>query len=103
MFFKGSRYEKVDTTALTDELGREHRYKKVRFIPETTPRYGYAVAAEDRLDNIAFEVFHDPQRFWRICASASTRSSFSPSAFATVRLICATSSVCVSRSLKWSE
>ena len=67
MFFKGSRYEKVDTTALTDELGREHRYKKVRFIPETTPRYGYAVAAEDRLDNIAFEVFHDPQRFWRIC------------------------------------
>lgn len=67
MFFKGSRYAKVATTSLTDERGQERRYKKVRFIPDSTPRYGYAVAAADRLDNIAFEVFHDAERFWRIC------------------------------------
>ena len=41
MFFKGSRYEKVETASMTDERGRERRYKTVRFIHETTPRYGY--------------------------------------------------------------
>ena len=72
MFFKGSRYEKVETASMTDERGRERRYKTVRFIHETTPRYGYAVAAGDRLDNIGFEVFHDSERFWRICDANET-------------------------------
>lgn len=72
MFFKGSRYEKVETASLVDERKRELKYKKVRIIPETKPRYGYAVAAGDRLDNIAFEVFRDPERFWRICDANRT-------------------------------
>jgi hypothetical protein len=67
MFFKGSRYETVETTSLLDERGRELRYKVVRAIPVSVPRFGYAVAAADRLDTIAFEVFRDPERFWRIC------------------------------------
>lgn len=67
MFFKGTRYEKVETTSLIDERQRELKYKKIRFIPQTTPRYGYAVVAGDRLDNIAFEVFRNPERFWQIC------------------------------------
>lgn len=67
MFFKGSRYERVETTSLTDHRGREVKHKQIRFIPQSAPRYGYAVAAGDRLDNIAFEVFHDAERFWRIC------------------------------------
>lgn len=67
MFFKGTRYESVETASLVDERGRELRYKVVRTIPDTAPRYGYAVAAADRLDTIAFEVFDDPERFWRIC------------------------------------
>ena len=67
MFFRGSRYETVATTSLLDERGRELRYKVVRIIHETEPRFGYAVAAADRLDTIAFDVFHDPERFWRIC------------------------------------
>lgn len=67
MFFKGSRYGDVETTSLVDEHGREIRYKKNRFIPPTTPRRGYAVAAGDRLDTIAYDVFHDAERFWRIC------------------------------------
>jgi len=67
MFFKGSRYATVETTSQVDERGRELRYKVVRMIPATEPRFGYAVAAADRLDVIAFEVFNDPERFWRIC------------------------------------
>jgi hypothetical protein len=72
MFFKGSRYERVETTSLVDEQGREVRYKKVRFLPDPAPRFGYAVEAGDRLDNIAFEVFRDPERFWRICDANAT-------------------------------
>jgi hypothetical protein len=67
VFFKGTRYAAVETASLIDERGRELRYKVVRIIPETVPRFGYAVAAADRLDTIAFEVFRDPERFWRIC------------------------------------
>jgi hypothetical protein len=67
MFFKGSRYQYTETTTLVDVRGREVRYKLVRLIPDTRPAYGYAVRASDRLDNIAFDVFHDPERFWRIC------------------------------------
>jgi hypothetical protein len=67
MFFKGSRYQQTESKSLVDSRGREVRYKLVRFIPDTRPAYGYAVLAADRLDNVAFAVFHDPERFWRIC------------------------------------
>lgn len=72
MFYKGSRYEDVPTASLTDHRGREVRYKQIRFIPPSTPRYGYAVAAGDRLDMIAFDVFSDAERFWRICDANQT-------------------------------
>jgi hypothetical protein len=67
MFFKGSRYQSVGTATFVDERGRELRYKLVRVIPDTKPVFGYAVLAADRLDTIAFDVFRDPERFWRIC------------------------------------
>lgn len=67
MFYQGSRYANVETASLTDGRGREVTYKRIRFIPPSTPRYGYAVAAGDRLDIIAFELFGDAERFWRIC------------------------------------
>jgi hypothetical protein len=67
VFFKGSRYERVGTAVLIDEQSREVRYKLMRALPQPEVRYGYAVAAGDRLDNIAFEVFRDAERFWRIC------------------------------------
>jgi hypothetical protein len=67
MFFKGSRYEHVETLTRTDASGREIRYKAIRRIPDTEPRYGWAVAAGERLDIIAFEVYRQPDRFWRIC------------------------------------
>jgi hypothetical protein len=67
MLFKGSRYEAVPIATLTDERGRQVRYITIRRIPPTEPRFGYAVRAGDRLDTIAFDVFHDAERFWRIC------------------------------------
>jgi hypothetical protein len=67
MFFKGSRYEKVATSQITDAAGRVINYKKIRFIPSTTGVVGYSVQAGDRLDRIANLSFRDPQRFWRIC------------------------------------
>jgi hypothetical protein len=72
MFFKGSRYEGVATVTIVDERGRDLRYKVVRLIPDSRPLYGYAVLAAERLDTIAFEVFNDPERFWRICDANRT-------------------------------
>jgi nucleoid-associated protein YgaU len=67
MFFKGSRYEKVDDEELTDSKGREIRYKKIRFIPETKPQKAHIVGQGERLDHIAYRHYRDPERFWRIC------------------------------------
>ena len=62
MFFKGSRYEKVDTNSITDSTGRVLVYKKIRFIPPTQGVVGYSVRQGDRLDQIANRSFRDPQR-----------------------------------------
>ena len=67
MFFKGSRYENVETNIIKDDKGREIKYKKVRFIPETEPLQRYIVMQGDRLDNLAYKFFNDPERFWKIC------------------------------------
>lgn len=67
MFFKGSRYEKVDTNTITDSTQQKIVYKKIRFIPETDGVVGYIVKQGDRLDLIANRSYRDAQRFWRIC------------------------------------
>ena len=67
MFFKGSRYEKVDSNQVTAPDGRVIVYKKVRFIPDTPGVVRYTVMQGERLDQIANRAFRDPQRFWRIC------------------------------------
>jgi hypothetical protein len=67
MFFKGSRYEKVETTQIKDSTGRVMVYKKIRFIPDTAGVTGYSVSQGERMDQIANLSFRDPQRFWRIC------------------------------------
>lgn len=67
MFFKGSRYENVETITLKDESGREIKYKKVRFTPKTEALQGHMVVQGDRLDNLAYQFFDDPERFWKIC------------------------------------
>jgi hypothetical protein len=67
MFFKGSRYIAVEEATLTAADGREIRYKKTRFIPSTTGRFGHVVDESERLDHIAFRYYKDAERFWRIC------------------------------------
>jgi len=67
MFFKGTRYAKVDTLAITDSDGRTIRYKDTRFIPKTKPRFAHKVQRGERLDHIAHHYFRDSERFWRIC------------------------------------
>lgn len=67
MFFKGSRYEDVESTTVTDVTGRELEYKRIRHIPPTEARFGYAVADGERLDHVAHRFYKDPERFWRIC------------------------------------
>jgi hypothetical protein len=67
MFFKGSRYEHVDSNVIKDSKGREVRYKKVRFIADTPADRSHTIIQGDRLDNLAYRYFRDPERFWRIC------------------------------------
>jgi len=66
MFFKGSRYEKVAENTFTDATGRAIHYKATRFIPDTPAVVGHRVIGGERLDQIAWEHFRDPERFWRI-------------------------------------
>src|SRR5262249_9355300 len=67
MFFRGTRYEKVDTAQITNSSGRVISYKKVRFIPPTTAVVGHNVIPGERLDQISNSFYKDAQRFWRIC------------------------------------
>lgn len=71
MFFKGSRYANVQTLEIVTADGRVIKYKAVRFIPKTDPRQGHGVQRGERLDQIAYVYFRDPERFWRI-ADANT-------------------------------
>jgi hypothetical protein len=71
MFFKGSRYAKVETLEITDPDSRTIKYKATRFIPETEARQAHKVQRGERLDHIAYRYFRDPERFWRI-ADANT-------------------------------
>ena len=67
MFFRGSRYANVEEGWIFDDQGREIRYKKTRFIPQTRAQAGHVVSQGERLDHIAHIYFRDPERFWRIC------------------------------------
>jgi hypothetical protein len=67
MFFKGSRYENVETDSITNAQGQVIRFKKVRFIPDTPAQAAVVVNQGERLDHIAQRVYQDPEIFWRIC------------------------------------
>lgn len=67
MFFKGSRYENVETDRFTTAAGQVVRFKRVRLIPETAAQLAVMVNQGERLDHIAQRVYQDPELFWRIC------------------------------------
>lgn len=67
MFYKGSRYEEVDSAVYTDENGQKIWYKKVRFIEDTPAYFEHTVKEGERLDLISQEYYFDPEKFWFIC------------------------------------
>jgi hypothetical protein len=67
MFFRGSRYERVDEAELTAADGRIIRYKRMRFIPENAGTASYIVRQGDRPDLAAYNTVGDPEQFWRLC------------------------------------
>jgi len=71
MFFKGSRYEKVEDARYVDAQGRTIRYKKVRFIPETPARFNHLVKQGERLDLLSFRYYRDPLKFWHIADASN--------------------------------
>lgn len=66
MFFRGSRYEPVPTTTLTRADGVEIAYKRIRFIVREAPQVAHVVEEGERLDQIAWVVYQDPESWWRI-------------------------------------
>ncbi|WP_347351806.1 LysM domain-containing protein [Intrasporangium sp.] len=72
-----SRYHLVDTATWEAPDGRVVTYLRRRFVPSPESfalLEEYAVAAGDRLDNIAAAQLGDPEQFWRICdANAALR------------------------------
>ena len=66
MFFRGSRYEPVETATLTTADGREVRYKRLRFVVRDPAPIAYVVQEGDRVDHVAWNVYRDPEMWWRI-------------------------------------
>jgi hypothetical protein len=67
MFFRGSRYEHIRDAELMTREGRLIRYKRRRFIPESTGSLAYVVKEGDRPDLAAYAALGDPEQFWRLC------------------------------------
>jgi nucleoid-associated protein YgaU len=67
MFFKGSRYAKIPRLSIVDDSGRAIIYTAARLIPDTPAMVGHRVVQGERLDQIAWAQYRDPERFWRIC------------------------------------
>jgi nucleoid-associated protein YgaU len=72
MFFKGSRYEKVENDIYIDEDGKERPYKRVRFIKDTPAFIEHTVKQGERLDLISYQYYKDPTKFWLICDANNT-------------------------------
>jgi hypothetical protein len=69
VFFRGSRYEPIPETSMAAKNGRTIRYKRMRFVPQTTARSRLFVKAQlgDRPDLLAYRAIGDPEQFWRLC------------------------------------
>jgi hypothetical protein len=69
-FSASSRYYSLPLKQLTDGNGRAVAYVSRRFLPSPAAfalLQERAVVERDRLDNIAADVFGDPEQFWRLC------------------------------------
>lgn len=71
MFFKGSRYQFVDTISLVAPDGHMIVYKKTRFFTPPAVRKAHEVTQGDRIDLIAYQFLRDPLQFWQVCDTNS--------------------------------
>lgn len=71
MIFKGSRYEKLQTYAVTTANGQVITALRIRFIPATPAGFFHVFSADDRLDLLAFKFYRNTEKFWLI-ADANT-------------------------------
>jgi hypothetical protein len=70
MFTHISRYYAVETTFFSTANGREHAYKRRRFLPDPAGMHALTevtVTQGDRLDRITAQSLGDAEHFWRIC------------------------------------
>lgn len=69
-FASTSRYYGIATTRLIQPDGRTVVYVQRRFLPSPenfAPLQIVAIAAGDRLDNLAAQYIGDPLQWWRLC------------------------------------
>ena len=66
MIFKGSRYETIGVTQVTDADGKLVSALGIRIIAPTAAGYQYTVRAGDRLDLLASQFYCNPEKFWLI-------------------------------------
>jgi hypothetical protein len=66
MFFKGSRYEKVDDYKFQRSDGSEVLLKKKRGIPVPEGKAIHTVHEGDRTDLLAYRYYRDPLKFWKL-------------------------------------
>jgi len=70
MFTHTSRYYTVESVIFVDAKGKEHAYKRRRFLPKSADMHILAevvVTQGDRLDIITAKSLGDPEQFWRVC------------------------------------
>jgi hypothetical protein len=66
MIFKGSRYERVGVYTATDADGQNVVALQLRVVPVTPAGYYHTVIDGQRLDNLAYTYYRNPERFWLI-------------------------------------
>jgi hypothetical protein len=71
LIFKGSRYENVGVYTATDADGRTVVALSLRVIPTTPAGYYHTVVDGERLDNLGYTFYRNPEKFWLI-ADANT-------------------------------
>ncbi len=67
MFFKNSRYKKLEDVVVGDSEGTQAVSKALRHIPEVSGEFLHTVEENDRLDHLAYKYYKQPKKWWRIC------------------------------------
>lgn len=67
MFFKNSRYFKLENAAKLDGEGRVFETKELRLLPAASGEFQHIIEDTDRLDTLAHKYYKKSAQWWRIC------------------------------------